>query len=66
MHDRLLVSDREAAEMLAVGRTKLLGELASGRLRAVYIGRRRLFPVEELRRYVERQLAGAGATQHRG
>ena len=40
----LLLSDREAARLLGVGRTKLRELVASEAIRSVRIGRRRLIP----------------------
>ncbi len=49
--DKLLSVD-EAATALGVGRSKVYGELAAGRLRSLRIGDRRLVPSGAIRDYV--------------
>lgn len=49
--ERLLSID-QAAELLGVGRTRVYAELASGRLRSVTAGRRRLVPSSAIRDFV--------------
>ncbi|MBI4236304.1 MAG: helix-turn-helix domain-containing protein [Chloroflexi bacterium] len=61
--EKLFLSDREAAEIVGIGRTKLLAEWEAGKLRAVHIGKRRLFPVEEVRAYAARLMEEQGATR---
>jgi excisionase family DNA binding protein len=51
-----LYSVEEAAGLLAVGRTFLYGEIASGRIRSVRAGRRRLVSASAVGEYA----AGAG------
>ena len=46
--DRLL-SIREAADVLGIGRTALYGEIGAGRLRSVTVGRRRLVPASAIK-----------------
>jgi len=50
--DRLLSID-EAAQALGVGRSRLYDEIATGRLRSVKVGRRRLVPSGAIRAYTE-------------
>ena len=45
---RVALSPNEAAEALGISRAKLYEELASGRLRSVKSGKRRLIPVGAL------------------
>lgn len=52
--DRLLGVD-EAAAMLGIGRTALYGELASGRLPSIKVGRRRLVPASAVQRFIDDQ-----------
>lgn len=49
-----LLSVQKAAERLSVGRTLLYSEMASGRLRSVKAGRRRLIPSSALAEYQSR------------
>lgn len=49
--DRLLSVD-EAATMLGVGRSVLYGEIQTGRLRSVKVGRRRLIPSTGVASYI--------------
>ena len=52
--DKLLLTPREAAEVLSVSRSKLYQLLAAGELRSVRIDGCRRVAASELRRYVER------------
>ncbi len=52
----------DAGAALGVGRTTIFELIASGELRSVRIGRRRLIPAAELHRYAERLIE----TQARG
>jgi excisionase family DNA binding protein len=54
----LLCTVEEAADMLSIGRTKTYRMIASGELRTVRIGRRRLVPVSELEAFIN-DLLGA-------
>ncbi len=54
--DQLLFSVEDAADDLNVGRTTMYGLIASGAIRTVTIGRRRLIPRSELTAFVERLL----------
>jgi excisionase family DNA binding protein len=49
-----LYSVEDAAELLAVGRTFLYGEIQAGRIRSLKAGRRRLVPSAAIREYAER------------
>jgi excisionase family DNA binding protein len=53
---RLLVSPTEAAGMLGVGRTFFYERVLS-ELRVIRIGRKRLIPITELKRWAERNAA---------
>lgn len=48
-----LLSIREAAETLGIGRSRLYDEIGAGRLRSVKVGRRRLVPAAAIRAYIE-------------
>ncbi|MEM8926206.1 MAG: excisionase family DNA-binding protein [Actinomycetota bacterium] len=48
----LLCTVDQAAEALAIGRTKTFELISDGSIRTVQIGRRRLVPVSELESYV--------------
>lgn len=56
--DRLLSVD-EAAAALSVGRSRLYGEIASGRLRSLSVGRRRLVPASAVRAFIDKADARA-------
>lgn len=43
----------EAAELLAIGRSSLYGEIQAGRVRSIKVGRRRLIPASALRDRIE-------------
>jgi excisionase family DNA binding protein len=60
--DRLL-SIAEAAQALHVSRTRLYGELQSGRLRSIRVGRRRLVPASTIRERIEAAPATNGNGQ---
>jgi excisionase family DNA binding protein len=49
-----LVSARQAADALSIGLTKVYELMDADELTTVHIGRRRLIPVVELDRFVER------------
>jgi excisionase family DNA binding protein len=49
-----LLSVKSAAAYLGVGRSTAYQLMMTGKLRSVTIGRRRLVPMSELRRFVER------------
>jgi excisionase family DNA binding protein len=55
---RLLLSQREAAEMLGVSQRTLLAEIDAARLRYVLVGKRRKFKPGDLESYIERQGRG--------
>jgi excisionase family DNA binding protein len=50
---RLMYRPEEAAEALAVGRTRIYAALASGELRSVRVGRSRRIPADALHEYAE-------------
>ena len=50
--DQLLLTPENAAELLAVGRTKLYELLRAGDLRSVKIGKSRRIPAEAVHEYV--------------
>lgn len=64
MSDKLLLSAEQAAEMLAIGRSKVFEMMASGELESFTIGRRRVLPVAGLREFVERQRQGQAEGSH--
>lgn len=47
---KIAVTVKVASQMLSLGCTKLYELMATGQLKTVYIGRRRLIPVAELER----------------
>lgn len=56
---KLLLTERETAERLSIGRSTLRKLMAQGAIRAVHIGRAVRFPASEISQYAERLLAGA-------
>jgi excisionase family DNA binding protein len=52
MSEQLLYKPEDAAAILAVGRSKVFEEMASGRLESVAIGRSRRIPRAALEAYV--------------
>jgi len=52
--DRLAVNRFEAARLLSISLRTLDSLLARGELRGLRVGRRVLFPVEELQRFLKR------------
>jgi excisionase family DNA binding protein len=59
MEQQLLPAWPDAARALSITRSKIFLLTASGDLRSVKIGRRRLIPVSAIREYVERLERGA-------
>ena len=57
MGQKLLLSPDETCETLGVKRATLFKLLAAGEIPSIKIGRLRRIPADELRRYVERQMA---------
>lgn len=49
---RLMYRPEEAAEALAIGRTRVYAALAAGELRSVRVGRSRRIPADALREYL--------------
>jgi len=58
MTEPLLVSVREAARVLGLGRDTAYQLVREGRLRAVHVSRRLLIPRVELERFVAREAGG--------
>lgn len=54
----LLLSVRDAARELGIGRDSAYGLVREGRLRSISVGRRILIPRAELERFVEREADG--------
>jgi len=50
---KLLLTPNEAAEQLAVSRTKIYELMAAGTLRSIHIGRLRRVPIDALRDFIE-------------
>ena len=53
---KLLLTAVEAAEQLAVSRTKIYELMAAGTLRSIHIGRLRRVPVDALREFIDRSV----------
>ena len=51
---RLLVNVDEAARRLSISHKQIYRLMTNGDLGSVHLGKRRLIPVDELRRYVKR------------
>ncbi|WP_395154561.1 helix-turn-helix domain-containing protein [Ilumatobacter sp.] len=63
----LLVSVREAADMLAISRSSVYNLIDADQLTPIRIGRSVRFPVEQLERFVAARIAGeAAASSARG
>jgi excisionase family DNA binding protein len=58
MVDRLAHSVSEAAELLALGRTKTWELVHTGELGSVRVGRRVVVPLSAIEDYLDRRLAG--------
>jgi excisionase family DNA binding protein len=64
---KLLLTPNEAAEQLAVSRTKIYELMASGTLRSIHIGRLRRVPIDALRDFIEAMesvMSGRGRRGH--
>ena len=61
--DPLLLRPTEAAEVIAVGRSKCYELLARGEVPAIRVGGRLRVPVDGLRAWVEQQTRNSPATQ---
>ena len=59
--DRILLSTDEAATAIGVSRSKVYELIASGAIPSVRIGASVRVPVEQLKAWIEKQLAGAAA-----
>lgn len=57
--EKLLLEEPEALEALGIGKTLFRHKVAVGEIVCVAIGRRKLYPVDRLREYVERLTAEA-------
>jgi excisionase family DNA binding protein len=57
--ERLAVPPADAARAVGLSRAALYPRLMSGEIKSVLVGRRRLVPVDELRRWLGRQMEGA-------
>ena len=55
MADKLLLTVREAQDVLSIGRSKLYELIASGALPVVHIGRAIRLPAKELEKWVNDQ-----------
>ncbi len=49
--NKILLSEREAMEVLGIGRTLLRRMMAEGRITGAHVGRRLVFHVDEVRRF---------------
>lgn len=56
---RRLLDVKQATQQLGVGRSTVFGLMASGELRSVKIGRRRLIPERAISEYIARLEASA-------
>jgi excisionase family DNA binding protein len=54
MSDELLLTIEDAAQRLAMGRSRVYELMKSGELESVHIGRSRRIPVEALRSFVDK------------
>jgi excisionase family DNA binding protein len=59
----LLVSIRQAAEMLAISRSSVYNLIDAGQLTPVRTGRSVRFPVEQLERFVAARIAAEASTR---
>lgn len=64
--NRLLVTQQEAAELLSLSRKTVSQMTVRGEIPVVYAGRKPLYPVAALERWVEQQLEEAGGRNHGG
>jgi excisionase family DNA binding protein len=56
----VLLSVADAARALGIGRTEIFMMIRRGDIGSVTIGRRRLIPLEELRKFAARKVSRAG------
>ena len=61
--DKILVSVAEAMELLSLGRSKLLDLTYGGEIPSLTIGRRRLYPLEQLQVWARNQMVKALTVQ---
>ena len=52
MHERLLVTPKEAAQLLSISRSKTYELIASGKLPSITLGHSRRVPLAELREFI--------------
>ena len=57
---KILVNVEEAMEALSIGRSKLLELTYEGKLPTIKVGRRRLYPLERLQKWVEAEMTKSG------
>ena len=57
---KILISVEEAMSALSLGRSKLLELTYNGEIPSVKVGRRRLFPVDQLQQWVANRSKPAG------
>ena len=57
---KILISVEEAMSALSLGRSKLLELTYSGEIPSVKVGRRRLFPIDQLQQWVANRSRPAG------
>jgi excisionase family DNA binding protein len=56
----LLFPIRMAAHRAGIGRDAMYALVRAGRIRSITVGSKRLIPVAELHRWIERELGGGG------
>ena len=61
--DKILLTQKEAADRLSLSRARVSELTGRGEIPVVYSGRKPLYPVAALERWVEQQLSGAGGTK---
>ena len=57
---KILVNVEEAMEALSIGRSKLLELTYEGKLPTIKVGRRRLYPLDRLQKWVEDEMIKSG------
>jgi excisionase family DNA binding protein len=60
MTEPLLLGIRQAAPIAGVGRDAMYALVASGRIRSIRLGRKRLIPRQELEAWISRELEANG------
>ena len=61
---KVFLSEREAMEALAIGRSLLRRMMREDRIRGTHIGRRLVFHIEEVRRFADEIQASGGGEIH--